>query len=169
MKSVILRGAIVACGVLVASAGFVQASGSDRGGKDDGKGGGGSSAVSVTEVQLEAPLTGGTTQTAAKGYAESEVVTVTKTTTNTTTTYSRLTIGVKGLTLADGAIVTFEVNGTSVGTGTVKSGRAMLRLSSKKGDTVPTVNAGDSVTVLDPDGTTQDLTGTFAAESDSND
>lgn len=122
-----------------------------------------SSTRTVTEVETEARLVGGTTQAVATGYAESEVVTVTDTATSTTTTNSRLTICVKGLTLADGSVVTFNLNGAAIGTGTVASGRAKLRLSTKNGDTVPTVNPADTLDVIDPDGTTVDLTGAFGA------
>ena len=154
MQGITIRSLLVAFCVLIASTAAVRADGSGGDGGGDNK--------TETEAQTEAKLLGAGAQTAAKGYAESTVITITDKTTNTTTTSSCLTVSVKGLTLADASVVTIQLNNTTIGTGTVKSGRASLRLSSKKGGTVPTVAAGDTLTVLDPVGTNVvDLTGTF--------
>lgn len=158
MSRCVFRSLMWALAVALAGATIVEASA--PGGKSSTKT---KSTKVVTETETEASLAGGSTQAAAKGYAESEVVTVTDTTTSTSTTNSKLTISVKGLTLADGDVVTFNLNGTAIGTGTVASGRAKLRLTTKNGDTVPTVNAGDTIDVIDPDGSTVDLTGAFGA------
>ncbi|MBS0205877.1 MAG: hypothetical protein JSS49_23500 [Planctomycetes bacterium] len=117
----------------------------------------------VTETETNAKLTGAGAQTTAVGYVESNVTTVTDTVANTTTTNSSLTITVKRLTLANGSVVDFQLNGTSVGTGVVTNGRASLRLFTKSGAVVPAVATGDTLTVVDPDGVTVDLTGTFGA------
>lgn len=159
MRQLAVRGLAVALSVAIVGAGMAQASAPGNKPSESSK----KKSTTVTEVQTEAELAGvvGGAQVAAKGHAESTVITVTNTATNTSTTNSFLSVGVKGLTLADGAIVTFNLNGTSLGTGTVKKGRASITLSTKKGATVPVVNSGDTVTVVDPDGTTVDLTGTF--------
>lgn len=165
-----IRKLVIAIFITLAGAGFSQAS-SPRGGSGGGSGGGhhnsnddnNNSSVTVTETEVEVALKGVGTQAAAKGRAESKLITIVNASTSTTTTNSLLTISVKRLTLADGATVTFQLNGNAIGTGSVKGGQARLRLSSKKGDVVPTVNQGDVLTVVDPDGTTTDLTGTAGA------
>lgn len=118
------------------------------------------SPVTVTEQTTSATLTGTGTEPAATGHAVYRIITCT--TSTSTTTNSCLIICVKGLTLADNSVVTFQLNGSTIGTGTVTSGRAHLHLSTKKGDVVPTVAANDSVTVLDA-GSATILSGTFGA------
>lgn len=168
-----IRSVVFALGIAVAGAGFVEAasrnsSSSSRDTKSTSKDtntneDSNNSSITVTETENEVKLVGAAAQTAAKGHAESKAITVTNTTTSTTKTNSSLCISVKKLTLADGAVVDFQLNGSSVGKGTVKRGMASLRLSTKKGDTVPAINAGDVVSVIDPDGSTADLTGTAGA------
>lgn len=157
MRRFAIHGLALALAVSVGGMGVVQASAPDNDKVPETK----QSTRVVTETETGARLAGANGQTAAKGFAESKVVSVTDTTTQVTTTNAALSICVKGLTLVDGAVVTFQLNGTTLGTGTVKNGRAALRLSTRKGDTVPAVAAGDTITVIDPDGTTIDLTGTF--------
>lgn len=154
-----ILAAVLTLSVLTTGVVSASAPGSKETEKEKGKDGGG--AKTVTEAETEAKLKGTGTQAAAKGHAESKVITVTVKATGATTTQSSLSASVKKLTLADGSVVTFQVAGNTVGTGTVKSGQASLRLSTKKGNTVPTVNAGDSFSVLDTDGTTVILSGQF--------
>ncbi|MDB5391406.1 MAG: hypothetical protein JWM11_7052, partial [Planctomycetaceae bacterium] len=100
----IVSGKFVVAMLLTAmclGASFVEAAAPGKGknekdGKNDGKNG----SVTVSEVELKAKLAGAGTQTAATGYAESGIVTVTNKTTKVTTTKSSLTVSVKGLTLA---------------------------------------------------------------------
>jgi hypothetical protein len=158
MSRVATRSVSLVLTVLIVGTGFVDAVA-----RGPGKSETSTSTTTVTEVETEAKLAGAGSQTGAKGYAESTVVTVTNTSTSTSTTNSFLTVHVRHLTLTAGSTVTFQLNGSTIGTGTVKHHRAYLRLSTKKGDTVPTVNQGDTLTVLDPDGMTVDLTGTFDA------
>lgn len=159
-----VRSLVAALAISIAGAGFVQASapGNKEKEKEDSQKSS-TTATTVTDTEIEAKLVGVGTQVAAKGYAESKVITVTNTATKASTTRSFLTMSVKSLTLVDGSIVTFQLNGNAIGTGSVKSGRAKLSLSSKKGDTVPAVGQGDTLSVVDPDGTSVDLTGTFGA------
>lgn len=113
--------------------------------------------VTVSESTSVAKLIGTVDQPSASGHAASGSVTY------NSTTNTFLTICVKGLTLSDGTSVTFQVDGVTVGSGTVRYGRAFLYLSSKRGDTVPTVTPGSStVTVTDPNNVI-DLQGTFGA------
>lgn len=160
MSRLDIRNIVVALGVAIAGTGFAEASGPGH----KSKGGGNSkSCVTVTETELEVKLAGAGAQAAAKGRAESKVITVTNTATSVSTTNAFLAINAKGLVLDDGAVVTFQLNGNTVGTGSVKGRQVKLRLSTRKGDTVPTVNPGDVLTVVDPDGTTVDMTGTAGA------
>jgi hypothetical protein len=158
MKRTTIQKIGMALAVLIATAGSIQASGPDKEGHSTSK-----STQKVSETELKAKMVGAGTQAAAKGYAESKVVTVTNTTTNVSTTNSSLSISIKKLTLTDGSVVTFQLNGKALGTGTVKSGRAGLSLSTKRGNTVPAVATGDTVSVLDPDGSTVDLSGKTGA------
>jgi hypothetical protein len=158
MKRFWIRKLLVALAVSIVGAGIVEAAAP---GSKTRTNSARVSTTTSTEAETTASLAGSGTQTVSKGRAESCVVTVTNTVTNTTTTNSSLEVSVKKLTLANNAIVTFKLNGTSLGTATVKTGKAKLRLSTKKGNTVPAVAAGDTVTVVDPDGTTIDLTGAF--------
>ncbi|MDB5390853.1 MAG: hypothetical protein JWM11_6499, partial [Planctomycetaceae bacterium] len=137
--------------------------GGDGDGNGHGSGGNGGGSVTASESGLKAKLTGTGTQTAAIGVAEFGTVTLTNKTTGTSTTNSSLGISVGGLTLADSSVVTFNLNGTAIGTGTVTSGNVHILLSSKNGDTVPAVSAADILTVVDPGGTTVDLSGTFGS------
>lgn len=151
-----VQGLALAMAVSVVGAGFVEASapGSRSGVKKV-------STKTVTEAETEASLTGAV----GKGHAESKVVTVTDTTTNTSTVKSCLSISVKGLTSLEGQVVTFSLSSAtppSLGTGTVKNGRASLKLSSKTA-TVPTVNPGDTISVTDVTGATVYLSGAFGA------
>ncbi|MDB5391409.1 MAG: hypothetical protein JWM11_7055, partial [Planctomycetaceae bacterium] len=132
-------------------------------GNGHGSGGNGGGSVTASESGFKAKLTGTGTQTTATGEAEFGTVTLTDTTTGTSTTISSLGIVVSGLTLADGSVVTFDLNGTAIGTETVTSGKVHLLLLSKNGDTVPAISAGDTLTVVESDGTTIDLTGTFGS------
>ena len=152
-----VQGLVLAMAVPVVGAGFVEASapGNRSGVKKV-------STKTVTEAETEASLKGAGAQAAAKGHAESKVTTVTDTTTNTSTVKSCLSISVKGLVNLEGLVVTFNLGNSTLGTGTVKNGRASLTLSSKTA-TVPTVNPGDIISVIDPDGTTVDLSGAFGA------
>lgn len=168
-----IRSLVFALGVAVTGAGFVEASSRehhsnsrdtksnsrDTNSNEDSN----NSTITVTETENEVKLVGAGAQSAARGHAESKVITVTNSATSTTKTNASLSIGVKRLTLADGVVVTFQLNGSSLGTGSVKSGKASLRLSTKKGDTVPPINKGDVVSVIDPDGSTTDLSGTAGA------
>lgn len=137
------------------------AAGSDDGTSDDGS----KTVVTVTETETTAKLKGQGSQASASGCAESSTVTVSNSSTNTSKTNSTLSIGVKKLSLADGSVITFAIKGNAVGTATVKKGKASLKLSTKKGDSVPTVNAGDVVKVIDSDGKSTDLSGNFGAAS----
>jgi len=113
-----------------------------------------------TEVETEARLVGVGAQLSARGEAEHEVETKTILATGVSTTKSELEVSVKRLALANGTAVSFQLNGTEVGTGAVRYARASLRLSSFRGDTVPDVLEGDTLTVVAADGTVL-LTGTF--------
>lgn len=115
-----------------------------------------------TEVETKARLVGIGAQLSARGEAEHEVETETILATGDSTSKSVLEVSVKRLALADGTAVSFQLNGTEIGTGTVRYARASLRLSSFRGDTVPDVVQGDTLTVVAPDGTIL-LTGTFGA------
>lgn len=151
-----VRGLALALAVSAIGVGYVEASA--PGGKSSKK----VSTKTVTEAETEASLKGAGAQVGAKGHAESKVITVTNTATNTTTVNSCLSITVKGLANLEGQVVTFNLGTTLLGTGTVKSGRASLKLSSKT-TTVPAVSQGDTISVVDPDGITTDLSGAFGA------
>ncbi|MFO1043385.1 MAG: hypothetical protein U0941_16500 [Planctomycetaceae bacterium] len=156
MTRFVVRGLALALAVSAIGVGYVEASA--PGGKSNKK----VSTKTVTEAETEATLKGAGSQVSAKGHAESKVITVTNTVTNTTTVNSCLSITVKGLANLEGQVVTFNLGATALGTGTVKNGRASLKLSSKTA-TVPTVSQGDTITVVDPDGITTDLSGAFGA------
>jgi hypothetical protein len=114
----------------------------------------------VTETHLYAKLVGFGSQRGAKGYVRDYVVTFPNT--STRQSHSLLSVSVRYLKLPRGSSVTFQLNGTTIGTAIVKEyHRAHLQLWTRKGDTVPTINEGDALTVVDPDGTTIDLTGKF--------
>ncbi|MBS0204087.1 MAG: hypothetical protein JSS49_14370 [Planctomycetes bacterium] len=155
MKRFAVRSMLVALATVVAGAGFVEASAPGR--RESSRR---SSTKTVTEADTEAALVGDPagTQGAARGHAESNVVTVT--TATATTTKACLTIGVKGLTGLEGQTVTFQLSSSTsdLGTGIVKNGRATLRLN---GAAVPNVNQGDIVTVVTPDGSI--VSGAFGA------
>lgn len=126
-------------------------------------------AVTVTEVETEAELADPAGVSNAKGHAEYHSVTKTDATGAVVGSATFLSIGVKHLSLADGSTVSYTVagaalvdgNGNAV-TATVKNGRAFLRLSTKKGSVVPTVNTGDAVTVVDASGNVL-VSGAFGA------
>lgn len=158
MKKVLFGMFVVCvCGLVPVT----QAIGRDDGNGDDRDS---NSTVTVTESETIAKLIC-KAQTHASGAAEWTSITTTDSTTNTSKTNSKLSVSVRKLTLTDGSTLTFAINGASIGTGTVKKGRASLRLSSKKGDTVPSVGQNDTLTVIDTDGTTIDLTGSFGTVS----
>lgn len=131
-------------------------------GRDDGHRSGSGSGRTTTEMKSSARLVGTGTLAAARGYAERESVTVTNKATGAQTSNASLSVSVRGLKLANGTVVTFMVGSTNIGTGTVRSGRASVRLSTKKGDTVPAVSQGTRLTVSAA-GTGDTLTGTFGA------
>jgi hypothetical protein len=62
---------------------------------------------------------------------------------------SSFTAGALNVNMADGTVVSFNVNGVSVGAGILRDGRVFLRLDSEDGDTVPTVHVGDIITITD--------------------
>ncbi len=115
-----------------------------------------------TEVETEARLVGVGSQGRARGEAEHEEETVTVIATGETYSETEFEVSVSRLTLATGSVVSFQLNGTEVGSGTVRFGRASMKLKSEFGDSVPDVVQGDTLTVLDADGNTI-LTGTFRA------
>jgi hypothetical protein len=117
------------------------------------------------EVNLYAELAGVGSQAAAKGYVRNYSVTFPST--STRQSHSRLAISVRYLKLGRGSTVTFQLNGTTIGSAVVTAyHRAHLLLLTENGNTVPTINAGDTLTVIDPNGTTVDLTGTFVTAPD---
>jgi hypothetical protein len=118
-----------------------------------------------TETHLYATLVGLGSQAGAKGYVRNYAVTFNNTTTKQS--HSLLSISARYLKLPHGSTVTFQLNGATVGTAIVREyNRAHLRLLTRKGDTVPTINAGDTLTVIAPDGRTIILTGTFVTGPD---
>ena len=128
--------------------------GGGGGGSGGGGGGGGGGCGTGTETEQRINLTAGTVYPSAKGRAEYETETKTKTTAGvtTTTTSSSFSVGVNKTGLAVGAVLTVSVGGTSVGTATVSKNGAKLRLSTKHGDTVPTVATGTAISITDPSG-----------------
>ena len=90
-----------------------------------------------------------------KGHAEYESETRRK------GTKSQLEVEVEHVNLATDTVLTVCVDGTSVGTITLKkAGEGKLKLSTKKGDTVPLVVSGSVMLIKAADGTTV-LSGTF--------
>lgn len=156
MKSLTFRGLCLGLAIAVGSVGVATASGPERENHSHSN-----STSTVKEVEMKARLVGSGTQSRASGYLESKVITVTNKATRVSTTNSSLSISVKGLTLASGTAVTFQLDGVTIGTSKVSQGKASLRLSTKSGATVPTLSAGSKVTVQD--GVNVDLKGTVGA------
>lgn len=102
----------------------------------------------TTTKILRAPLKGEAAQADAKGLAEHRVVEVTNGSTKTTTVF--LVVGVEKLKLPDGAEVGFGAAGKPLGKAKVKSGKAMIKLSTEKGDKIPKILPGDGVDVVNP-------------------
>jgi hypothetical protein len=116
----------------------------------------------TVETHLYAKLVGAGLQTGSWGYVRDYVVTKP----TASLSHALLTVSARYLTLPRGSTVTIQVNGTTIGTATVREyRRAHLRLWTRRGDTVPTINAGDTLMVIAPDGTTL-LTGTFVTGPD---
>ena len=155
MGSLVRRGFLAALALTLVGTAVAEASGSKRPPRKP-------PTRMKTEVETKARLVGVGTQLAARGEAEHEVETVTVIATGVSTTQSEFEVSVKSLTLAAGSIVSFQLNGTEVGTGTVNYGRASLKLKTELGGTVPAVVQGDTLTVLGPDGNAI-LSGTFGA------
>ncbi len=65
----------------------------------------------------------------------------------------------RGLSLADGAQLDIRLNGEVVARTALTSGRTSLRLSTRTGDTIPAVRAGDRIDLVHRD--TVLLTGRF--------
>ena len=65
------------------------------------------------------------------------------------------------INLANGTVLSVSVDNAQVGTITVNNHRGELRLDSERGDTVPVVNVGSTLTIKN--GTTTVLSGTFAS------
>jgi hypothetical protein len=117
----------------------------------------------TVETHLYAKLVGAVSQTGSWGYVRDYVVTKP----TASLSHALLTVSARYLTVPRGSSVTFQLNGTTIGTATVTEyRRAHLRLWTRTGDTVPTINAGDTLTVVAPDGTTILLTGTFVTGPD---
>ena len=101
--------------------------------------------ASAQNTRLDAQLSGTETVPLATGKARFEVKGA-----NT-----KLTVDGKGLQSYDGQTVRILVNFAEVGTDVVKRGKIDLKLESKKGQTVPSINPGDTVTVVAGDGEVQ--------------
>lgn len=154
MKRFALGSLMVALAAAIFGTGLVEASGPERHGNSK-------STSTVSEQESKAKLVGSGAELGASGYVESKVITVTVKATGVATTSSSVSISAQRLKLANGAVVSFQVNGKAVGTGVVTNGRASFRASTKTGATVPAIVTGDKVTVVDANGAS--LTGTVGA------
>jgi hypothetical protein len=112
-----------------------------------------------TETHLYAKLVGVGSQPLAYGYARNYVVTFSNT--STRQSHALFSAALRYLKLPQGTIVTLQLNGTPIGTATIREyNRGHLRLLTRLGDTVPIVNVGDTLAVIDPNGVIV-LTGAF--------
>jgi hypothetical protein len=98
--------------------------------------------ASAQNTRLDAQLSGTETVPLATGKARFDVK----------GPNTKLTVDGKGLQSYEGQTVRILVNFAEVGTDIVKRGKIDLKLDSKKGQTVPNVNPGDTVTVVVGDG-----------------
>ena len=101
--------------------------------------------ASAQDSRLDARLSGTETVPLATGKARHDVK----------GTNTKLTVDGNGLKSYEGQTVRILVNFSEVGTDIVKGGKINLKLDSNKGQTVPNINPGDTVTVVAGDGEVQ--------------
>jgi hypothetical protein len=98
--------------------------------------------ASAQNTRIEAQLLGSESAPLASGRAKFEQ----------RPNHTKFSVDAKGLQSYDGQTVRIIVNFEEVGTVVVKKGKINLKLDARKGDTVPTVNPGDTVRVVVGDG-----------------
>ena len=106
------------------------------------------------EAELFAALTGATINgVLPNGFAQSELH----------SSRTEFEVRVRQVNLPNGTVLTVSLNGATVGQLTLDGGEGRLRLRSDRGDNVPVVTAGMTVTVKN--GATTILSGTFSGSS----